>query len=69
MYSLSIFISTHKIERLRSPYNYVSQIIPAENIVAAFQGSQKTVFAISNTPSEAQIFLEVSIESSIIEED
>ncbi|KAG8637893.1 hypothetical protein MANES_15G177000v8 [Manihot esculenta] len=34
------------------------QIIPAENIVAAFQGSQKTVFAISNTPSEAQIFLE-----------
>ncbi|WCJ20788.1 3-dehydroquinate synthase [Euphorbia peplus] len=34
------------------------QIIPAENIVAAFQASQKTVFAISNTPSEAQIFLE-----------
>ncbi|XP_012083825.1 3-dehydroquinate synthase homolog isoform X1 [Jatropha curcas] len=34
------------------------QIIPAENIVAAFQGSQKTVFAISNNPSEAQIFLE-----------
>ncbi|XP_065878590.1 uncharacterized protein [Euphorbia lathyris] len=34
------------------------QIIPAENIVAAFQGSHKTVFAISNTPSEAQIFLE-----------
>ncbi|XP_038903473.1 3-dehydroquinate synthase homolog [Benincasa hispida] len=34
------------------------QIIPAENIVAAFQGSQKTVFAISKTPIEAQIFLE-----------
>ncbi|KAF2316251.1 hypothetical protein GH714_041592 [Hevea brasiliensis] len=34
------------------------QIIPAENIIAAFQGSQKTVFAISNTPSEAQIFLQ-----------
>ncbi|XP_038698860.1 3-dehydroquinate synthase homolog isoform X2 [Tripterygium wilfordii] len=34
------------------------QIIPAENIVAAFQGSQKTVFAVSERPSEAQIFLE-----------
>ncbi|XP_015879382.3 uncharacterized protein LOC107415555 isoform X2 [Ziziphus jujuba] len=34
------------------------QVIPAENIVAAFQGSQKTVFAISKVPSEAQIFLE-----------
>ncbi|KAF8390233.1 hypothetical protein HHK36_024758 [Tetracentron sinense] len=34
------------------------QVIPAENIVAAFQGSQKTVFAISKSPSEAQIFLE-----------
>nr|AXF38106.1 3-dehydroquinate synthase [Bergenia purpurascens] len=34
------------------------QVIPAENIVAAFQGSHKTVFAISRTPSEAQIFLE-----------
>ncbi|KAJ0099356.1 hypothetical protein Patl1_22152 [Pistacia atlantica] len=33
-------------------------VIPAENIVAAFQGSQKTVFAISKTPSDAQIFLE-----------
>ncbi|XP_028096456.1 uncharacterized protein LOC114296365 isoform X5 [Camellia sinensis] len=35
------------------------QVIPAENIVAAFQSSQKTVFAISRTPAEAQIFLEV----------
>ncbi|XP_002517488.2 3-dehydroquinate synthase homolog isoform X1 [Ricinus communis] len=34
------------------------QIIPAENIVAAFQGSQKTVFAVSKTPSEAKVFLE-----------
>ncbi|KAL0014110.1 hypothetical protein SO802_001179 [Lithocarpus litseifolius] len=34
------------------------QVIPAENIVAAFQDSQTTVFAISKTPSEAQIFLE-----------
>ncbi|KAJ8775046.1 hypothetical protein K2173_020050 [Erythroxylum novogranatense] len=34
------------------------QIIPAENIVAAFQGSQKTVFAISKTPLEARVFLE-----------
>ncbi|KAJ4707485.1 3-dehydroquinate synthase [Melia azedarach] len=34
------------------------QVIPAENIVAAFQGSDKTVFAISKSPSEARIFLE-----------
>lgn len=34
------------------------QIIPAENIVAAFQGSQKTIFAVSKTSAEAQIFLE-----------
>ncbi|KAJ4973217.1 hypothetical protein NE237_006391 [Protea cynaroides] len=34
------------------------QVIPAENIVAAFQGSQKMVFAISKSPCEAQIFLE-----------
>ncbi|KAM7278239.1 hypothetical protein ACFE04_005373 [Oxalis oulophora] len=34
------------------------QIIPAENIVAAFQGSQKRVFAISKTASEARIFFE-----------
>ncbi|KAL3813365.1 hypothetical protein ACJIZ3_014633 [Penstemon smallii] len=34
------------------------QVIPAENIVAAIQGTQKTVFAISKTPSEAQTFFE-----------
>uniref|UniRef100_A0A2N9GEW4 3-dehydroquinate synthase n=2 Tax=Fagus sylvatica TaxID=28930 RepID=A0A2N9GEW4_FAGSY len=34
------------------------QVIPAENIVAAFQDSQITVFAISKSPSEAQIFFE-----------
>ncbi|GKV08686.1 hypothetical protein SLEP1_g20285 [Rubroshorea leprosula] len=34
------------------------QVIPAENIVAEFQGSQKTVFAVSKCPSEAQLFLE-----------
>lgn len=34
------------------------QVIPAENIVAAIQGTRKTVFAISKTPSEAQLFLE-----------
>ncbi|VVB04375.1 unnamed protein product [Arabis nemorensis] len=32
--------------------------IPAENLVAALQGSDKTVFAVSNTPSEAKLFLE-----------
>uniref|UniRef100_A0A7N0VKL9 3-dehydroquinate synthase n=1 Tax=Kalanchoe fedtschenkoi TaxID=63787 RepID=A0A7N0VKL9_KALFE len=34
------------------------QIIPAENIVAAFQGSGKTVLAVSATSSDARIFLE-----------
>ncbi|XP_019185842.1 PREDICTED: uncharacterized protein LOC109180613 isoform X2 [Ipomoea nil] len=34
------------------------QVIPAENIVAAFQGSQKTVFAVSTSTTEAQVFLE-----------
>jgi len=35
------------------------KVIPAENIVAAFQGCQKTVFAISKNHSEAQVFFEV----------
>lgn len=39
-------------------------MIPAENIVAAFQGSRRTVFAIARTPSEAQIFLEVPFDHS-----
>ncbi|XP_022750651.1 uncharacterized protein LOC111299618 isoform X2 [Durio zibethinus] len=34
------------------------QVIPAENIVAEFQGSQRTVFAVSKSPVEAQLFLE-----------
>lgn len=34
------------------------QVIPAENIIASFQSSQKTVFAISNNTSEAKVFLE-----------
>ncbi|KAJ0712425.1 putative 3-dehydroquinate synthase II [Helianthus annuus] len=34
------------------------QVIPAENTVAAFHGHHKTVFAISKSLSEAQIFLE-----------
>ncbi|TKY50283.1 3-dehydroquinate synthase [Spatholobus suberectus] len=34
------------------------QVIPAENIIAAFQSSRKTVFAISSNTSEAQVFLE-----------
>ncbi|EYU34096.1 hypothetical protein ABFS82_08G021300 [Erythranthe guttata] len=34
------------------------QVIPAENIVAAIQGTQKTVFAVSKTSSEAQTFFE-----------
>ncbi|KAJ0629346.1 putative 3-dehydroquinate synthase II [Helianthus annuus] len=33
-------------------------VIPAENTVAAFHGHHKTVFAISKSLSEAQIFLE-----------
>ncbi|MQL89653.1 hypothetical protein Taro_022232 [Colocasia esculenta] len=35
-----------------------SQVIPAENIVAAFQGCQKTVLAIATSYYEAQVFLE-----------
>ncbi|KAK1359552.1 3-dehydroquinate synthase [Heracleum sosnowskyi] len=34
------------------------QAIPAENIVAAFQGTDKRVMAVSKTPEEAQMFLE-----------
>ncbi|KAE9590373.1 hypothetical protein Lal_00028017 [Lupinus albus] len=34
------------------------QVIPAENIIAAFHRSQKKVFSISSNISEAQIFLE-----------
>ncbi|XP_020276250.1 uncharacterized protein LOC109850613 isoform X2 [Asparagus officinalis] len=34
------------------------QVIPAENIVAAFQGSKKTVLAVSTSSSEAQVFIE-----------
>ncbi|XP_057447607.1 uncharacterized protein LOC130739350 [Lotus japonicus] len=34
------------------------QVIPAENIIAAFQSSGKKVIAISSNASEAQIFLE-----------
>lgn len=38
---------------------HLFQVIPAENIVAAIQGTQKTVFAVSKTSSEAQTFFEV----------
>ncbi|CAA7401076.1 unnamed protein product [Spirodela intermedia] len=34
------------------------QVIPAENIVAAFQGCSKTVLAIASSSTEAQVFLE-----------
>ncbi|XP_072980634.1 uncharacterized protein [Typha angustifolia] len=34
------------------------QVIPAENIVAAFQSCRKTVLAVSTTSTEAQVFLE-----------
>ncbi|GMH05134.1 hypothetical protein Nepgr_006974 [Nepenthes gracilis] len=34
------------------------QVIPAENMVAAFQGSMKKLFAIAKNPEEAQISLE-----------
>ncbi|XP_021297671.1 uncharacterized protein LOC110426708 [Herrania umbratica] len=34
------------------------QVIPAENIVAELQGSQTTVFAVSKSSAEAQLFLE-----------
>lgn len=35
------------------------KVIPAENIVAAFQGCQKTIFSISKNHFEAQVFFEV----------
>lgn len=34
------------------------QVIPAENIVAAFQGCTGTVLAVSKNSTEAQVFLE-----------
>lgn len=34
------------------------QVIPAENIVAAFHGCEKIIFAIAKTSDEAQIFLQ-----------
>ncbi|XP_020105043.1 uncharacterized protein LOC109721705 isoform X7 [Ananas comosus] len=34
------------------------QVIPAENIVAAFQGFNRTVLAVATTSTEAQVFLE-----------
>ncbi|XP_068645830.1 uncharacterized protein [Aristolochia californica] len=34
------------------------QVIPAENLVAAFQGSEKTVFSVAKCHFEAQVFLE-----------
>jgi 3-dehydroquinate synthase class II len=37
------------------------KVIPAENIVAAFQGCQETVFAISKNHAEAQVFFEVKL--------
>ncbi|KAL8251265.1 hypothetical protein R6Q59_034958 [Mikania micrantha] len=59
--------SPQQLEQLQPLYEYADnvivdlldwQVIPAENIVAAFHGHHKTVFAISKSPSEAQIFLE-----------
>jgi len=37
------------------------KVIPAENIVAAFQGCQETVFANSKNHAEAQVFFEVKL--------
>lgn len=39
-----------------------------DNIVAAFQRSQKTVFAVSKTPVEAQVFFEVEMRCAKIEQ-
>ncbi|XP_024977690.1 uncharacterized protein LOC112515238 isoform X2 [Cynara cardunculus var. scolymus] len=59
--------SPQQLEQLQPAYEHADnvivdlldwQVIPAENIVAAFHGTRKTVFAISNSPSEAQVFLE-----------
>ncbi|KAJ9561994.1 hypothetical protein OSB04_007154 [Centaurea solstitialis] len=59
--------SPEQLEQLQPAYEHADnvivdlldwQVIPAENIVAAFHGTHKTVFAISKSPSEAQVFLE-----------
>ncbi|XP_071710646.1 uncharacterized protein [Rutidosis leptorrhynchoides] len=59
--------SPEQLEHLQPLYEHADnvivdlldwQVIPAENIVAAFHGYQKTIFAISRSPSEAQTFLE-----------
>ncbi|KAI3784815.1 hypothetical protein L1987_43920 [Smallanthus sonchifolius] len=52
--------SPQQLEQLHLLYEYADNVIVglAENIVAAFHGYHKTVFAISKSPSEAQIFLE-----------
>lgn len=38
---------------------HIFQVIPAENLVAAFQGCKRTVLAVTTNSSEAQVFLEV----------
>ncbi|KAI3768619.1 hypothetical protein L2E82_19449 [Cichorium intybus] len=59
--------SPQQLEQLQPTYELADnvivdlldwQVIPAENIVAAFHGTHKTVFAISKGLSESQIFLE-----------
>ena len=37
---------------------YCFQVIPAENVVAAFQDSNTAVFATASTASDAQVYLE-----------
>ncbi|CAH1420787.1 unnamed protein product [Lactuca virosa] len=65
--TISEISSPQELEQLQPAYEHADniivdlldwQVIPAENIVAAFHGTHKTVFAISKSLSEAQIFLE-----------
>ncbi|XP_042754660.1 uncharacterized protein LOC111908865 [Lactuca sativa] len=65
--TISEISSPQELEQLQSAYEHADniivdlldwQVIPAENIVAAFHGTHKTVFAISKGLSESQIFLE-----------
>ncbi|RWW56832.1 hypothetical protein BHE74_00036421 [Ensete ventricosum] len=51
----SLFIYSDDFDNLLC----ISKVIPAENIVAAFQGCNRTVLAVSATSTEAQVFLEV----------
>ncbi|CAD5177858.1 unnamed protein product [Musa acuminata subsp. malaccensis] len=50
--------NTEEVDNVVINFQNEWQVIPAENIVAAFQGCNRTVLAVSATSTEAQVFLE-----------